>query len=563
MSRHDHAQSAADPSHTDVVIIGAGFAGVRMLIEMQRRGLSAVALEAGSDLGGTWYWNRYPGARTDSEAWSYAFPFEEIEQEWDWSERYPGQQEVQRYIGFVADRFDVRRSIRFGQRVTSAHYDEAANLWTLTTQDGGRFTCTWFVPALGHLTVPNEPRFPGMDTFTGKTYLTSRWPHEPVTFAGKRVAVIGTGASAIQAIPHIAKEAAQLTVFQRTPNYVMPAQNHPLDASFRRGLKDNAAANWAQARSHIFGFPMSAAGRTYDDVASEEERERIFEEGWQKGGFHFVFETFDDLVLDQRSNDAAAEFIRRKIRQIVQDPATAELLTPRGYPYISKRPPSGTDYYETFNRENVRLIDIRKDPIEAITPSGLRTASRQFEFDAIVFATGFDATTGAYAKIDIRGRDGRRLSDAWSAGPETFLGIGVPGFPNMLMLCGPQSPYINIPVAIESIVDWLGKALTRMKEQGYDRAEATAEATARWTALVSAIFESTLLPAGESANSWYLGANIPGKPRRVLFHFGGAGAYTQAIDEVAARDFEGFEFSRSPALPLTRSPGEALAASHS
>ena len=545
MQQHDPASSVPRDPHTDVVIIGAGFGGVRLLIELKKLGLSAVALESGTNLGGTWYWNRYPGARTDSEAWSYAFPFEEIERRWNWSERYPGAAEVQKYIAFVADHFDVRRNIRLSHRVTSAHFDNRRNVWSIVTDSGARFTCTYFIPALGHLTIPHEPKFAGLESYKGETYLTSRWPHEDVSFAGKRVAVIGTGASGIQAIPLIAAQAARVTVFQRTPNYVMPAQNHALDDEFRSKLKRESAGNWAMARSHIFGFPMRPAGRMFDDVTSEEERERIFEEGWQKGGFHFVFGTFDDLVLDQRSNDAAAEFIRRKIRQIVKDPATAELLTPRGYPYISKRPPSGSHYYETFNRENVELVDLRRAPIETFTSSGIRTSERTFEFDAVVFATGFDATTGAYEKIDIRGERGQQLREAWSAGPETYLGVGVPGFPNMLMLCGPQSPYINIPVAIEKIVDWLGKALCWMRSRGYDRIQPTREAAVRWSDLVDGIFGATLLPGGEGANSWYLGANIPGKPRRALFHFGGAAAYAKALDEVADKAFEGFECTSS------------------
>lgn len=545
MQKHDQDSSAPNIQHSDVVIIGAGFAGVRLLIELRKLGLSAVALEAGTDLGGTWYWNRYPGARTDSEAWSYAFPFEEIERQWNWSERYPGAAEVQKYIAFVADHFDVRGNIRFGQRVTSAEFQDGGNVWSIVTESGARFSCTYFIPALGHLTIPHEPKFAGLESYEGETYLTSRWPHEEVSFAGKRVAVIGTGASGIQTIPLIAEQAARVTVFQRTPNYVMPAQNHALDDDFRGQLRRESAENWAMARRHIFGFPMRPAGRMFDDVASEEERDRIFEEGWQKGGFHFVFGTFDDLVLDQRSNDAASEFIRRKIREIVKDPATAELLTPRGYPYISKRPPSGSHYYETFNRDNVELVDLRRAPIETFTRSGIRTSEHTYEFDAVVFATGFDATTGAYEKIDIRGERGLRLSDAWSAGPETYLGIGVPGFPNMLMLCGPQSPYINIPVAIEKIVDWLGKALCWMRSRGFDRIEPTREAAGRWSDLVDGIFGATLLPGGEGANSWYVGANIPGKPRRALFHFGGAGAFAQALDDVALQGFQGFECTTS------------------
>ncbi|OZG27707.1 cyclohexanone monooxygenase [Williamsia sp. 1138] len=539
-------ESTATPLHTDAVVIGAGFGGIRMLIELQKLGLSAVALEAGTDVGGTWYWNRYPGARTDSESWSYCFPFPEIEQEWNWAERYPGQVEVQKYIAFVADRFDVRRNIRFSHRVLAATYDKPSNLWTITAENGQQFTCTYFLPALGHLSVPQEPQFEGINSFTGDIYRTSQWPKDHVDLTGKRVAVIGTGASGIQTIPHVAEAAKHLTVFQRTPNYVMPAQNHDLDDEFRRKIKEDYAAVWDKARGHVFGFPMDPAGRMYDDVDIEAERERIFEEGWQNGGFHFVFETFDDLILDQRSNDAAADFIRKKIAETVKDPAIAELLTPRGYPYVSKRPPSGTNYYETFNRDNVTLVDIQSNPIEAITANGLRTSDRDYEFDVIILATGFDAVTGALNNIDIRGEDGVKLSQYWAGGPETFLGIGTPGFPNMLMICGPQSAYANIPVIIEGVVNWLSRALNFMKDNGYDRMQPTEEATEQWTTHVSDVFNMTLLPSGESANSWYLGANTPGKPRRVLFYFGGAAGYFQELEKSAGNDFAGFEFSKVP-----------------
>ncbi|MFJ6263304.1 flavin-containing monooxygenase [Rhodococcus erythropolis] len=531
-------------NHADAVVVGAGFAGVRMLIELNKLGLSAIGLEAGSDVGGTWYWNRYPGARTDSESWSYGFPFPEIEQEWNWSERYPGQKEVQSYISFVADRFDVKREYRFGTRVTAAKYDETKNQWTVTTDNGDIYTCTYFFTGLGHLSVPQKPPVAGVDDFKGEVYLTSQWPKEPVDLAGKRVAVFGTGASGIQSIPHVAEVAEHLTVFQRTPNYVMPAQNHDLDDEFRKKIKDDYAAVWKQARSHVFGFPMDAAGRTYDDVVDAAERDRIFEEGWKNGGFHFVFETFDDLILDQRSNDAAAEFIRRKISETVTDPATAELLTPRGYPYISKRPPSGTNYYETFNRDNVTLVDIKSDPVVAVTEKGLKTESNEYEFDVLIFATGFDAVTGALSKIDITGTNGRTLADQWQGGPETYLGIGTPGFPNLFMICGPQSAYANIPVVIENVVDWISTALTYMRENGHTTMQPTEEATAQWVDKVEQIFRMTLLPGGESANTWYLGANTPGKPRRVLFYFGGAAAYFQEIQQVLDDSFTGFEFSQ-------------------
>jgi cation diffusion facilitator CzcD-associated flavoprotein CzcO len=543
MSDLHQTQSA---QHTDALIIGTGFAGIRALIEIKKLGLSAVALEAGTDVGGTWYWNRYPGARTDSQSWTYCFPFPEIEQKWNWEERYPGQAEVHGYLSFVTDHFNLRPLIQFGQRVAAASYDEQSNLWTITTDDGSQFTCKYFIPAVGPLSIPQEPKFKGMEQFKGEVYNTGRWPREPVDFTGKRVAVIGTGASGIQSIPLIAEVAEHVTVFQRTPNFVMPAQNFALDDEFRANIKADYPAVWDKARSHVFGFPLDQAGRNYDDVTDEAERDRIFEEGWQKGGFHFVFETFDDIIFDQRSNDAAADFIRRKIKATVKDPKVAELLTPYDHPYVAKRPPSGTNYYETFNRDNVTLVDIKSDPIESMTETGLRTGENEYSFDALVLATGFDAVTGALARIDITGRDGVRLTDVWAHGAETYLSIGVPNFPNMLMLFGPQCSYANAPVVIEPLVGWLSRVIQHMDENGYASIECTEEATAGWSAAVDEIFNQTLLPAGESANSWYLGANIPGKPRRVLFYFGGVNNFAVQLKECADHDFDGFVFARQP-----------------
>jgi cyclohexanone monooxygenase len=528
-----------------VLIIGTGFSGLRALIEVKKLGLSVVALEAGTDVGGTWYWNRYPGARTDSQSWSYCFPFPEIEQKWNWEERYPGQPEVYRYLRFVTDHFGLRPLIQFEQRVAAAAHDEQNNLWIVTTEDGSQFTCKYFIPAVGPLSIPQEPHFKGMEHFKGDVLNTGRWPREPVDFTGKRVAVIGTGASGIQSIPLIAEVAEQLTVFQRTPNFVMPAQNFALDDEFRDNIKADYPAVWAKARGHVFGFPLDPAGRMYDDV-TDEERDQIFEEGWQKGGFHFVFETFDDIIFDQRSNDAAANFIRRKIKETVKDPKVAELLTPYNHPYVAKRPPSGTNYYETFNRDNVTLIDIKSDPIESMTETGLRTQNNEYSFDVLVLATGFDAVTGALARIDITGQDGVRLADVWEYGAETYLSIGVPKFPNMFLMFGPQCSYANAPVVIEPLVGWLRKVIQHMDENGYASVEPTEEATARWSAGVDEIFNQTLLPAGEAANSWYLGANIPGKPRRVLFYFGGVNNFAAHLEACAEQDFDGFKFTRQP-----------------
>ncbi len=541
----DKADSATD---FDAVVVGAGFSGLRMLIELRRLGLSAVAIEAGTDVGGTWYWNRYPGARTDSESWSYCFSsFPELLEEWTWKERYPKQQEVLDYQRFVADKFDLRKDIRFSTRVESASYDATSNTWSVRTDTGDTVRCTYFITGLGHLSVPHKPKFAGIDTFAGDVYVTGNWPKETVDFAGKRVGIIGAGASAVQAIPVIAEQAAHLTVFQRTPNFVVPAQNHPLSEEQVAEIKADYPAIWKKAQSHVFGFPMSPAGRLYDDV-TDEEREQVFERGWRDGGFHYVFETFDDILIDQRSNDAASEFIRRKIRETVKDPVTAELLCPKGYPYVAKRPPAGHGYYETYNRDDVTLVDVLSDPIAEITPEGVRTvAGEDHQVDVLVFATGFDAVTGALEKIDIAGEGGRRLTDEWREGPQTYLGISNPGFPNLLFICGPQSAYANIPVVVEKVVWTLGQALERMGEQGLDRIEATPEAAAGWKAHLDEVLHMTLIPHGEKVGSWYLGANIPGKPRSPLFYFGGAGAYAQWLDGVVAKDFDGFVLSRTAA----------------
>lgn len=530
-------------THTDALVIGTGFAGVRAMIEMKRLGLSVVTIESGSDVGGTWYWNRYPGARTDSQSWVYCLPFPELVAKWEWTERYPSQPEVQRYLSFVADHFDLRPQIRFNTRATAATYDAATNRWTVTTDDGLQRTCTYLITAVGPLSMPLDPQFEGMEKFKGETYSTGRWPKEKIDFTGKRVAVIGTGSSGIQTIPLVAEVAEHLTVFQRTPNYVLPSQNYTLDQETRTRLKNDFMTEWAKACNNGFGFALEDANRAYDDV-TEEELERILEKGWQDGGFHYVFETLDDIVIDQRSNDAASEFIRRKIREIVKDPKVAEMLSPRNHPFVSKRPPSGTNYYETFNRDNVTLIDIKDDPIDALTETGIRTRDQELEFDVIIFATGFDAVTGALNNIDIRGENGVSLKETWAQGAETTFSIAVPHFPNMFMLFGPQCSYANAPVVIESLVTWLSEVLRRMDEKGYDRVECTEESRAQWSAHVDEVFGYTILGAGEAAGSWYLGANVPGKPRRVLFYFGGANNFDAALKANAAQEFDGFVFQR-------------------
>jgi cation diffusion facilitator CzcD-associated flavoprotein CzcO len=498
-------------------------------------------IEAASDVGGTWYWNRYPGARTDSENWVYAFTFsKELEDEWDWTERFPTQPQVLAYLRHVADRFDMRKDIQFSTRVESAVYDESSNVWNVSTNDGRTRTAKYLITAAGVLSLPYTPPFPGLDQFQGEWYVTGRWPKEGVDFAGKRVAVIGTGATAVQAIPVIAHTAAHLTVFQRTPNYVIPARNYMMTEDERQSIRAHAEAIREQARNHVFGFAMEPAGRTAADVTAE-EHQKILEGGWETGGFRYIFETFDDIFTDQTSNDLASEFIRNKIRAIVKDPATAELLCPKGYPLGGKRPPLGHFYYETYNRDNVRLVDVSTNPITDITARGVRTGGEEYPADIIVFATGFDAVTGTLSSMDIRGRHGATIKEKWETGPRTHLGIAVDDFPNLFMVCGPQSPFANIPVVINGIVEWIGGAIRHMRDKGLDTMEATPEAVDYWRGYMDDIVNATILSKGR--HSWFLGDNIPGKPHVVLFYFGGAAAYRLECEAAADHDYEGFALS--------------------
>ena len=521
----------------DAVIVGAGFGGLRALHKMRELGLSAVVVEAAGDVGGTWFWNRYPGARTDSESWVYAFPFPEIQDEWDWTERFPTQSEALAYLNFVADRLELRTDIRFNTRVTSAEFDEGDAVWTVRTESGDVIRCTYFIPAAGPLSVPYKPDFDGLDDFRGEWYITGRWPHEGVDFAGKRVAVVGTGATGVQVIPIVAHNSADVTVFQRTPNFVLPARNYTLTDEQRQGIRANYDDIWAKSRQHFFGFPMDLAGRTIHDVTPE-EAQKILEWGWEIGGFYFIFETFDDILVDSKSNEVVANFVRDKIRSIVKDPETAEMLCPKGYPIAGKRPPLGHFYYETFNRDNVHLVDVSETPIDRITEKGLVVGDHEYEADIIVFATGFDAVTGSYRGLDIRGREGVTLADAWADGPRTQLGIGVEGFPNMFMIGGPQTPFANIPVVIDGVAEWIGDAIQFMRDKGVATMEPTAESVEVWRQTVNAIVDATVL--SEGPHSWFLGENIPGKPRASLFYFGGVGVFREACHQAAVGGYDTF-----------------------
>ncbi len=524
----------------DALVIGAGFSGLYQLHCLRDRlGLSARLLEAGAGVGGTWYWNRYPGARCDSESHSYCYSFsDELMREWEWSERYPGPPEILRYLNHVADRFDLKRDIRFNTKVSAAHYDETANLWRVKTEAGEKFTAQFLITAVGCLSSANIPTIPGLDTFMGRWYHTGQWPHEGVDFSGKRVGLIGTGSTGIQAAPVIAETAAHLTVFQRTANYSVPARNGPLTPEFKRYVRENSAEIRKVMHASLNGHPWLVAERSALET-SPAERQALYEAAWENGGLRFRA-TFRDLVTDNAANVTASEFIRAKIREIVKDPATAAKLADIDHPYAAKRPPIDTDYFETFNRDNVALVDVRAAPIERITAQGIRTQDDEYPLDIIVFATGFDGITGSLLRMDITGRDDLTLAEAWRAGPRNYLGLQVAGFPNLFTVTGPGSPSVlcNMPVAIEQHVEWITDCIAHMREHGLTRIEPSEDATDSWVAQVNAAAEATVLP--QAKHSWYLGANIPGKPRVFMPYAGGMAHYRKICADVAARNYEGF-----------------------
>lgn len=521
----------------DAVVIGAGFGGLRMLYELQCLGVSAIVLEEAADVGGTWYWNRYPGARTDTESWVYCFSFsEELLHAWNWSERYPSQPEVLEYLRHVADRFDLRRDIQFGTRVESATYNSVTNQWTVVTDRGDALTCRFFIPATGPLSRPLDPPFPGLEAFEGEWYLTARWPDEPISFAGKRVGVIGTGSTGIQVIPIVAAEAAQVTVFQRTPNYVIEGRNRRLTDSDRTAIRECYEEIWALTQRQTSGFPIPEAEHCAEEL-SPEEQQRVLERAWRDGGFEFLFGTFRDLMTDEQANETAAEFIRTQIRRTVKDPETAELLCPKGYPFGAKRPPVGHSYYETFNRDNVTLVDVSNDTIERISSRGVMTTSREYDCDVLIFATGFDASTGALMAMDIRGREARSLNEKWAEGPRTFFGITVDDFPNMFLISGPQTPFGNIPVMIDNEVRWIGRAIEFSNLNHVDHMEPSPEAVQSWVEETQRSLDATLMRFGSSVNSFFLGSNLEGKPKAPLFYFGRADVYFRCLDHVASAGF--------------------------
>jgi cyclohexanone monooxygenase len=525
----------------DAVIVGAGFAGLYMLHRLRGLGFSARIYEAGSGVGGTWFWNRYPGARCDVESLEYSYSFsEELEKEWQWTERYASQPEILRYLNHVAERFDLKREIQFETRVTAAIFDETANRWNIQTDRGDRVSAQFCVMATGCLSAAKVPDFTGLETFQGKTYHTGHWPHEGVDFTGQKVGVIGTGSSAIQSIPIIAGQASHLFVFQRTPNFSVPAQNAPLSPEVAQDWKANRAAYRHRDRTSPFGINIGLSTKAAMEVTPE-EREREYEERWRRGGVGLIG-SFADLIIKKEANDTASEFVRSKIRGIVRDPAVAETLLPRSYPIATKRLCVDTGYFATFNRDNVTLVDARATPIEEITPTGVRSSDAEYTVDSIVFATGFDAMTGALCNIEIRGRAGATLKQKWSEGTRTYLGIMVAGFPNLFTITGPGSPSVlsNMVLSIEQHVEWIAGCLAYLREHRFAKIEATADAENAWVAHVNEVANFTLFPL---ANSWYVGANIPGKPRVFMPYIGGVGVYRQKCDEIAAKGYEGFALS--------------------
>ncbi|MFN2258486.1 MAG: flavin-containing monooxygenase [Parasphingopyxis sp.] len=524
----------------DAIVVGAGFAGLYMLHELREHGFSARVYEAGSDVGGTWYWNRYPGARCDIESMEYSFSFDEdLQQEWEWSERYATQPEILRYLEHVAERFDLRRDIRFDTRVASARWHEEARLWRIETERGETATARHLIMGTGCLSSVNRPDIPGLDDFAGETWITGLWPHEGVDFTGRKVAVIGTGSSAVQSIPVIAREAERVTVFQRTPNFVVPAHNHPLDKDRQDAIKADYAALREAARKGAAGIRLP--GGRAEKLAlnsTEEERRAEYEKRWAYGGLTFMA-AYADLGLIRESNETAADFIRGKIRERVEDPETAGKLCPTDHPAGAKRMCVDIGYYETYNEDHVELVDIRETPIARVTATGVETGDRLYEVDSIVLATGFDAMTGTLSRIDIRGRGGAKLKDKWEAGPTTYLGLMSAGFPNLFLVTGPGSPSVlsNMIVSIEQHVEYIADTLVALRSRGADTIEPLEAAEQSWVEHVNEVAAPTVMM---QANSWYLGANIPGKPRIFMPYIGGVPTYRKICAHIAQAGYAGF-----------------------
>ncbi len=546
--------AASQPGATyDAVVVGAGFAGMAMLYQLREIGMSARVYETGADVGGTWYWNCYPGARVDSPSMQYSFSFSpDMEQEWLWDEEYSDRGQLYAYLRHVADRFDLRRDIQFETTVTAASYDEKQKRWLVETSRGDRAVARFLITAAGCLSAVNVPDFAGLESFKGEWYHTSRWPQEGVDLSGKRILQIGTGSTGVQIAPMLAEVAEHLTVFQRTPNFSLPANNKKMNAEFEAEWKRNYAIHRQRARESPAGVEFTGGVNDCSALSvSDEEREASFEEAWNaRNGPFVLFFCFNDLLASLEANDLVAEFVRKKIREKVDDPVTAELLCPKDHPFGTKRPPVDTNYFETFNRPNVALVDVKTNPIAEIMPRGLKLENGdEYEGDVIVFATGFDALTGALVRMNIAGREGVRLGQKWAAGPRTYLGVATAGFPNMFTITGPGSPAVlsNMTTSIEQHAEWIRDALVYLREHDLDSIEADVDAEDAWVEHVKAVADQTLF---KHAKSWFRGANIPGKPLVFLPYAGGVGNYRSKCDEVAANGYEGFSLSGAPTAVL-------------
>ena len=536
----DQPQKARS-TEVDAVVVGAGFSGLYMLHKLRELGLTTRAFEAAEGVGGTWYWNRYPGARCDSESHYYCYSFsEEIRNEWKWSCRYPAQPEILQYLNFVADRLDLKKDIEFGTRITAGHYDEQTHTWLVETDKGETVRARFLITGVGNTSTPANPTLPGIEKFAGKVYHTGLWPHEKVDFNGQRVGLIGTGSSGIQSTPMIAAEAAHLTVFQRTANYSVPARNHELTDEMRR----EQLAKFGELHKLTLASPIGMSFEPAQVSALEispEERKAKLDELWDLGGFRFMFTSFNDIVLDKQANAVVADYITAKIRDKVSDPAVADVLCDFNHPVGTKRPPIDTDYYETFNRDNVDIVSIRANPIREVTADGLTMEDgKHYRFDAIVFATGFDTVTGTLIKMNLHGRGGRALAEKWQYGPQAYLGLFTSGFPNLLMITGPGSPAIltNFPVCIEQNVDWITGLLAHMRKIGANEVETTPEAEEQWVKDIVEAADQTLFP---TVDSWYMNSNLPGKPRVFTAYFNGMNTYSDICEDVAANGYKGLE----------------------
>jgi len=526
-------------SKLDVIVVGAGFAGLYALYRFRKAGYSVRVLEAADAIGGTWYWNRYPGARCDVESMQYSFSFsDEIQQEWTWSQLYAPQPEILSYINFVADKLELRDGVQLNARVISARFDEQTATWEVRTEAGETFRAPFCVMAMGCLSIPIIPKFPGLEDFAGEVYRTSDWPHAGVDLSGKRVGLIGTGSSGIQATPVFAAQARHLTVFQRTPNYSIPAQNRPMDPEYERGWKENYRDRRLAALKTRNNTLNNAGNKPGRDVAPE-ERAKEFEARWSTGGIGFMY-SYTDITSDKDVNEQASAFVREKIANTVRNPETAKKLMPSDYGIGGKRICVDTAYFETFNRKNVTLVDVKNDPIELITAEGVKTKTSQFDLDVIVLAIGFDAMTGALNRIDISGRSGVKMRDRWAEGPKTYIGMAIAGFPNFFVITGPGSPsvFTNMVTSIEQHVDWIAECMAHLKQHGRTTIEAKKSAEESWVTHVNDVAGRTLMP---NNNSWYVGANIPGKPRVFMPYLGGAAVYKDTIEKIARQGYEGFE----------------------